>query len=115
MYNVFKQLILLELFVKKDDFSFVSFYILCFNKMPSQSDNKDFDVKSEICYISANCNRKPHAFDLRSDVILYPSANSVCLYNLQAHRHVQVLNYHTNQVNRVRWIRSGRVTKIYIN
>lgn len=67
------------------------------------------NIRTEIAYVSANCNRKPHAFDLRDDIILYPSANSICLYDLSQHRHIKTINSHSNKVNRVRWIRIGKI------
>lgn len=64
----------------------------------------------EINYLSANCNHKPHAFDLRGNLIVYPSCNSICVYDYVDHQHIQLLNGHNSQVNCVRWIKSGMIS-----
>ncbi|XP_015786835.1 elongator complex protein 2-like [Tetranychus urticae] len=60
----------------------------------------------EISYLSANCNRKPHAFDIRNNLLLYPSNLSICIYDFVKQKHVQLINGHTKPINCVRWIES---------
>lgn len=63
----------------------------------------------EISYLSANCNRKPHAFDIRNNLLLYPSNLSICIYDFVKQKHVQLINGHTKPINCVRWIVSGKI------